>query len=728
MEARKEIISYIETVTLVLLVFLFFSFPLIFALQTTDAFALPKQMVLGAVSLVLLLGSAVKLVAEGKLKIRHTPFNIPLLGFGIATLVSALISANYYDSLTAFAPLLFGLFLYFVIIASIKSETALFSLISSLVAGGTVTALWAVLSYFKVYILPFTATRQQTFSPFGSLLDQAMYLALLLPLGVFFVTQYGKFMFPGSRQADQKTGSVITFFLFSIATLTITSGLVITLYMLFTIQKPLILPFETGLQTAFAAISQDTGRAVQGFFFGSGFGTYSTDFSRFKQPSYNALTNLWPFTFFRSSSFILEILATTGVVGLVMLLFLFYKVVREAYHPVILTQEESHAKHTFFSLEITKYLWLSVILAIIAAFILPFSPTITTVFLFLLALFAAIQGLHASQRFFDIEMYFVAFKKGIIALYPESHSRKLENSRVLPILNLLVTTLVILFLGYMTFRYASADITFQNSLAAAGRNDGTQTYQLQNEAIIQFPYRDAYHRIFSQTNLALANSIASQQPRNATPSAQTQQTIYTLIQQSINEGRTATAVSPITVTNWQNLASIYRSLIGFGQNAENFAAISLQRAILLDPNNPQNYLDLGGLFFQLGQWDDAQRQFQIAVNLKPDYANAYYNLGHALEAKGDLQNALVQYEAVRTLVAQEPENVKKITGEIDALTKKIGSEAQAAPQEQANRVTQPSQNQEPLKLSTPSAQIPNQGTTPVKIPAPDQNQATPSAR
>ncbi len=41
---------------------------------------------------------------------------------------------------------------------------------------------------------------------------------------------------------------------------------------------------------------------------------------------------------------------------------------------------------------------------------------------------------------------------------------------------------------------------------------------------------------------------------------------------------------------------------------------------------------------------DAIAHFQEAVRIKPDYANAHYNLGNALEQNGRVQDAITQYE------------------------------------------------------------------------------------
>ena len=97
-------------------------------------------------------------------------------------------------------------------------------------------------------------------------------------------------------------------------------------------------------------------------------------------------------------------------------------------------------------------------------------------------------------------------------------------------------------------------------------------------------------------------------------------------------------------------------------------------------------------------------------------ANAYYNLGHALQAKNDLTDALTQYETVKSLVANNPASLKEINQEIAALNKQISKE-QGNQQQVSAPVAHTPYTQTPLKLSSPSAQLP-QKQNPIKIPAP----------
>lgn len=693
MDNRKELISYLESLSVFLLGIGFLLFPLMFTSLTTDPFTLPKQIVVGTVLLLILLITGVKMITEKAVKLRRTPFDLAVVLLTLAVLLSTLFAVNRTDSIMAMVPFLFAVFAYFATINLGKDKKSVLFLVSCLLGGAVIVSLIAILSFLKIYPLPFAYSHSPAFSPVGSLLDQVIYLVLVLPIAFDLSWPLISNVFSGKAERSsldavsghKKDTAKNTAFL--IGSLVILAALVTTIYQLATSQKPILLPFETGFQTAFAAISQDTGRIAQGFFFGSGFGTYVTDFARFKQASFNLNQNLWAITFFRSSSFVLELLATTGILGILAFIFLIYKIVKE--RPV----------------------FVSLILAIAVAFLLPFSFTTITLFFVLLGIFSAIQGLKHESRYFDVELQLVALRKGLLSLEGPSSSRS-DKSRVLPYLFFAVIVVIVAILGFYSGKYLIADIYFQRSLVAASQNNGSETYRNQVKAITAFNHSDAYNRIFSQTNLALANNLSLSVPKDSTPSAQTTQTIYTLIQQSINAGRSATAISPLTAMNWQNLATIYKSLIGFGQNADQFAVLASQQAILLDPNNPQGYINLGGVYYSIGDWNSAIAQFQVAVSLKPDYPNAYYNLGHALEQKGDLENALNQYLRIRELVANDKPNLDKINAEIDALQKRI----QNVPVETSQ--TPSESNDQSLNLSSPSAQLPPQNP-PVKIPAPN---------
>ena len=518
---KKELSLYFENVSIFLIGAFLFLLPILFLSSTTDAFVLPKEIVLSISTGLLIIIFGVRTLMDGKLRLKNSPFDLPVFLFTLVAFLSAYFSRNQLDALTAFVPLFFLSIMYFCIVNLVRREKQLLFLMSSLIAGAVVSSLVTILSFLKVYPLPFAYSHVQYFTTFGSLLDQALYLALTLPIAGYFLYAFraktvsknsSASSFVLDKKEDKMSSSIIAF---GLSFIIIAVSLGLTVYMLVTTQKPLILPFETGLQTGLNSLSQDSTNVLKSFLLGSGFGTYITDFTRFKAASYNLNTSLWSFTFFRSSSFLLELLATTGLLGFGTFLFLIFKIVKEK---------------TFF---------MPLVVAVIGAIILPFSFTLFSLFFIMLAIFAVIRMHNDPQRFNEIEFYIVALKKGLFAIRPEGASinqnpSEKRYSKMLPIAFMLLLIVIVGVPLFFTTQFLISDLTFQKSLVAASQNNGLETYNLQVKAIQTYPYRDIYHRSFSQTNLALANSLANTaRTKNASPSAQQQQQLVQLIQQPI---------------------------------------------------------------------------------------------------------------------------------------------------------------------------------------------------
>ncbi len=713
---REQWALYLEKASVIILGILFVLFPLVFTDILTDLFILPKQALLTFGVIVLLVLYGLRTFFTQNLRIKRTPFDLPVLLFIGAAILSVVFSVAKFDSLFNFVPLLFAGVSFFAITYNTRDQKSLNFLVASLLIGGALVSVLSAFNFLKVYPFPIEATKFQTFTPLGSVLDQVLYLALLLPLGGYFLyplIKKGKdAIFTSNKENSLRVVG------FSVLSLFILVGLSISIYELITLQKPLILPIATGFQTAFAAISQDGGRVIQGFLFGSGYGQFSTVFLRFKQAIFNANPDIWNLTFFRSSTYVLELLSTTGLLGVLSFLLIVYRIIRQ------------------------RPLFVPLLIVVLLSFILPFAFYHVALLFFILGIYSVLKSLHNHQDYFDVELQLVASKKGFFVLSSEEvNARQQEKyGKILASIVLVVIGVFSLIFGFLTFDFSQANATFQKSLIAASQNKGQETYDMQSGALnsLSGRYVDAYHRVFSQTNLALANSLASSIPQGSSPSAQTTQTINTLVQQSINSGRTATSISPNSAVNWQNLSSIYRALIGFGQNADSFAILAAQQAIQLDPTNPQEYINLGGLYYQIKAWDRAIEQFQIAINLKPDLPNAYYNHAHALIEKGDLASGLEDLKAVKELVKSDKENTKKIDAEIKQLEEAIkqGGGSQALQQQQPQQAL-PTQNPKveipgptasvtPTQTPTPTpAEIPGSEITPSLSPSPTSSEPQP---
>ncbi len=676
--ARTQTINALNKSLIFLIALFFLAFPLIISSGTTDAYFLPKKFFLICISLLGLILWGVQQVFQKSIILRKTTLSLFILFFAVVLTISSFLSISPIDSAAWTIPVIASCLLAFLITQTIVKKEQLDVLLMSSATGIGALALICVGSFFKFYLLPFSFTHTPSFTPFGALIDQA----------VLFFAATLFCLFAIIRHFRKKTTP--EYFLTLGGLFLYLAGLTITLVLLFTTQRPLILPLASGLQISFATLSQDTTRLIQSILFGSGPNTYYMDFTRFKQPSFNSYTNLWFLSYSTSTSLILDLMATTGAIGLVCITLIIIFICRLA-------------KKNTRNMLVPTALALSV-----AILILPTTFLILVYFLLAAALLEV--STHVGEEKNDI------FEVSLVT----KHNQQFSFSLILPNIILLLILALVGATGWYCTTYLLSDMQFQKSLVAANANNGSATYTDQLGAIRLFPYRDVYYRAFSQTNLTLANAlIGLTTQKNASPTSQEQSQVLQLIQQSITSARSAISLSPYNTQNWQNLGGIYQSLIGFGQNADSFSISSYQQALALDPSNPQLTLTLGGVYYQLGQWTNAIRAFQAAVGLKPDFANGYYNLGHAYEQTNDYPDALQSFQAVAILVKSDAQNEQKISQEIAAVQQKLNS-GQSTSQTSAKTPTvptqQPEESQGPLQVSGPNPVTPAVSTTPIPLP------------
>ena len=216
--------------------------------------------------------------------------------------------------------------------------------------------------------------------------------------------------------------------------------------------------------------------------------------------------------------------------------------------------------------------------------------------------------------------------------------------------------------SYGLVRAYGAELAFASSLKALENRDGTGAYNAQIQAITRNPRVARFHTAYSQTNLALAGAIAKQ----ATPSAEERKTATELIQQAIREAKIGVNLAPTNILAWENIASVYQALAGVAQGADQWTVAAYQQAMQLDPTNPVIRLRLGGAYVGQQKLDQAAESYATAINLKPDYANAYYNLAFVYrEQKKYLPAAQALKESLKYVTS--PDDVTRAQKELDDL-------------------------------------------------------------
>ena len=84
-------------------------------------------------------------------------------------------------------------------------------------------------------------------------------------------------------------------------------------------------------------------------------------------------------------------------------------------------------------------------------------------------------------------------------------------------------------------------------------------------------------------------------------------------------------------------------VIALHRGHERPAAELLGRAVAIDPNHAAIHSDLGNALHACGELDEALRAFSTATRLAPDVAHLHFNLGNALNVKGRPEAALPAY-------------------------------------------------------------------------------------
>ncbi len=98
------------------------------------------------------------------------------------------------------------------------------------------------------------------------------------------------------------------------------------------------------------------------------------------------------------------------------------------------------------------------------------------------------------------------------------------------------------------------------------------------------------------------------------------------------------------------------------------------KEIVLNPRNMSAHLNLGAVYQQLGNYDDAFAQYQVADRLTPNNPLVKLDLGSLYQAKGQLNQALSMYNAV---LQQDPNNTQAMLYKADILEQQ-GNHQEAA--------------------------------------------------
>lgn len=784
MDNLKETINtYLSLIFRVGLVLVILATFFLFSNLTTEFYDTPKFLLLLIFTGLLLILSTLKFTVAGKVVFLRTPLDLPLLLLLAVAVVSTFLSPSPWVALLgnqarihgSLVSLVVYVLFYFVLVNNLRSKKEVNWILYLILLAAQILSILTLITYVGIKILPPPWTHGVNFTPTGSSFSTTAVLAILLPILVTRIL------------TTQKLPLLIlnsTFLILSGATIALTGTWATWIAAVFGIVLPLVvinpisrlsqisrkdlgllglicssaivilitilsfIPPIGGAKNPIYTQAQNFPREIQlpfiaswkvsvsAFrdtpFWGSGPSTYLFDFTTYKPVAFNS-SKVWNLRFDSAFNEYLQVLANLGGIGLLALLSLTALFVSSAFKVIL---DNIRLKRFGGENQITSEKLALAISGLVFFIILALHTSTLVVWvmgLLILASFMVVnlaEGLPKNWQGGDLKTMFLRLAANISAPSSTEETLKIDT---LPGVLLTIAIASVLFAFYFGGKIALADYHHRRALNAVAQNNGVLAYNKLVAAEKLNPQNDLYRTDLAQTNFALANAIAlAKGPTEASPggslSDQDKQNIQVLLQQSINEGRTAVTLSPRSAINWEILALLYRQISGVAQNALLFSLDAYGRAIFQDPLNPLLRLNVGGTYYAIQNYDLAIRFFTDSINLKPDFANGYFNLSVALRDKGDLASAQAAAERVLQLVEADSQDYKVASDYLSDLKNRIATgSAQASPiQPPAAQTTGSLQQKElpkvinlpkPEKIATPSA-VKKPGSTPEPSPTP----------
>lgn len=684
---RNKLTAYLNNVIFAILLSVVVLTPLLFSSLTTEFFEAPKLILLVTATLLLLVVWSLNWIIEGKVVITRTPLDLSLLLLLIVVLISTFLSESRNVAIFGNFPRIHGsavswvtyILFFYVLSSNLKGQIHVKTLLYALLGAAGVLSLVSLFSYFSLF-LPFAFAKAVNFTPAGSSFSASAVLALLLPVLTVSIIRPDRFLSPVIAVV------LTTLFLLTIALAgtpaTQAAAIIGVLLVLIVSNKPdvkralkfLAIPVVATLvivvlsYTSFGSKSNplmqkrvDFPREIQlspvdswvvsatsfrdSPFFGSGPSTYLFNFTSYKPVSFNNGKH-WNIRFDSGFNEYLQVLGTLGGLGL--LAFLFFTA-------AVISFAVKGLKHKDNNLVIG--LSVTALTGIVLLLLHPSTPVFMVA---LLSLLAVLMGLYKNGgKVKELSLGIKASELKKMDGIPGTGTalNYVGSGDILPVILFIPILILVLIALYQTYNTAVSDFYHRKALLSAQKS-ALDTYNFLVAAENLNPRIDLYRVDLAQTNFALANAIAvNKGPNEASPEGsltdQDKNNIQQLLSQSIAEAKNATILSPRSAANWEILGSIYRQITGVAENALQFSLDAYGRAIGLDPYNPLLRLNVGGIYYSVKNYDLAIRFFSDTVNLKPDFANGWYNLSIALRDKGDLQGAQQAAERVVSLLQKD---------------------------------------------------------------------------
>jgi len=413
--------------------------------------------------------------------------------------------------------------------------------------------------------------------------------------------------------------------------------------------------------------------------FGSGVETFAYSYYNHRPQSHN-LVSEWDFLYNKAHNELLNYLSTTGIFGLATYLIFISSFIFFALSHFLHT---STIKTILILLFPILTLTLSSFLAYFALGSHPLSFSLPTLSLHLLALLSALalSALIASpssnkysfipslisgflalfvSNFFGFSTvsvglaFFLLISLTLLIILPPNKLQIKPQNSDKPTPSHWVLFSLILFLSifslYRTYIYLKADQVYAEAHSEESSGQLFNAYQLYQQAVDLSPNQALYHSQLADTLSKLSLSIASNADIDDTLRA-TQ--VQELLNQTYFHSSASLTLNPVHLNLYKTQAGVYIRLSNLDPDLLNVATNLLTEASRLAPTDAKLRYNLGLIALDQDATLSAQEQFQVAVNLKPNYEAARLELASILLNANETEAALTQYQFILNYINPE---------------------------------------------------------------------------
>ncbi|MBU4274951.1 tetratricopeptide repeat protein [Patescibacteria group bacterium] len=647
-----KVCDFISKYSIYALVFLL---PIFFLPWTSDVLDFNKQTLLLFLVFISLFAWMLKVLISRELSINLNKTNIIVAVLFIVYLFSTIFSLWRYGSFWGWPQnvsesliTLLGLSVFYFLVSNLFNKKEIFQLTLTLAFSAFLSLIIGFFQIVGLFLLPFNFAKTTLFNTIGTAGTLGFFIVVLLPLIFSLLTR------KKSLGITLIWAVIFTVVLLLTLNYHILWWLVIlgcALLMIFGIQRRdlfdsrwLILPmFFLALSLFFIilkpsigllptapiefSLSQKTSLNIdwqtlkQNPILGSGPGTFSYDFAKYKNIDFNK-SIFWNFSFGGATSKVLTVLGTTGILGVLAFLALMIYVAFCGIKFFFIN------KFSDDYWNITLGVFIGFIVLSIGFFLNNGGLTLDFLYFFLIA---ALIGLISEER-----------KKYL-----------LEPSSLITLGVTFAFTLCFIFgLGLLILigqKYV-AEINYNQGLVQLQKGESDAGIRSIEKAVGLNPSSDLYLRQLSQIYLA---KIGQEAARTDISQEEISKNIQLLVGDSINAAKIASDVNPKNIANWSVRGLIYQNLIGVVPGVEDWAINSYESAEKLDPNNPYYpaqkgivYLIRAAALTEEKEGDkpqilsQAKEQLDKAIQLKSDYAPARFQMAMVSQAEGKTDEAI----------------------------------------------------------------------------------------